>query len=269
MLKSIYPYSFSICTLVTQWSEYEIMKSSFENNGFDDNCEYMQIDNAKGNVADAYEAIRYFLNNAKGEFVIIVHQDVRCIDSKNKMMHCINELHSLDKNWAICGNAGAKGYHQDIMYINTNGRIDITKNLPCKVHSLDENLLIIDAKKRITLSGDIKGFHFYGTDLCIVANFLGYSSYVIPFMVKHLSHGNLKDMELHRKPFINLYGNKLKSRYIQTSCTKFFLSNSVLKNKLYNIPFLFFFVKTWQRLKYNFVLLTKGNVYPKKTTHEN
>jgi len=261
-------FTFSICTLITQWEEYELMKSTFQEKGFADDSEFLYVDNSKGNVADAYIAIRYFLNHAKGEYIIIVHQDVRCVDKKEILMNCIQNLNTIDNNWAICGNAGAKGYHQDVMYINTNGRLDITDNLPCKVHSLDENLLIISANKRITISGDIKGFHFYGTDLCIIADFLGYSSYVIPFMVEHLSHGNLKDMKLFRKPFIKHYGNKLRSRYIQTSCTKFYLSNSILKNKLCNTSLLFFFIKIWQRLKYNFTLLKNGNPNPKTTTQE-
>ena len=259
---------FSICTLVTKWDEYTQMKTSFENAGFTDSCEYMIADNSKSNIFDAYSAIRNFLNNAKGKYVIVVHQDVRCIDSIKQLQDCLEKLTVNDKNWAVCGNAGAKGYHQDIMYINTSGRIDITENLPCKVNSLDENLLIIDADKRITISADIGGFHFYGTDLCNIAYFLGYSCYVIPFMIKHLSSGNLKDMKLFRQPFIGKYAKKLEARYLQTTCTKFYLSNSSFKNRLYNSGFIFFFIKTWQRIKYNRELVLKGNLHKKIVTCE-
>ncbi len=53
----------------------------------------------------------------------------------------------------------------------------------------------------ISVSANIHNFHFYGTDICIVADILGYTSYVIPFMVKHLSKGNLDDMELKNPLF--------------------------------------------------------------------
>ncbi len=259
---------FSICTLVTTKQEYNEMQQSFFNCGFKDDCEYLIVDNSQGNVHDAYSAIRYFLNTAKGKYVIIVHQDVRCVDTAKHLKNCLLTLTQKDDKWAICGNAGAKGYHQEIMYINTSGRIEKTENLPCQVNSLDENLLIIDAEKRLTISGYFGGFHFYGTDLCIIADILGYSSYVIPFMVNHLSRGNLKDMEKYRKPFIDAYAKKLKSRYIQTTCTKFYLSNSSFKNKLYNSPFVFFFIKAWQRLKYNKELVKKGNLYNKEVRFE-
>jgi hypothetical protein len=259
---------FSICTLVTNKQEYNQMQQSFISCGFTDDCEYLMIDNSQGNVHDAYSAIRYFLNTAKGKYVIVVHQDVLCVDTATHLKNCLLTLTQKDDKWAICGNAGAKGYHQEIMYINTSGRIETTQNLPCKVNSLDENLLIIDAQKRLTISADFGGFHFYGTDLCIIADFLGYTSYVIPFMVNHLSSGNLKDMEKYRKPFINTYAKKLQGRYIQTTCTKFYLSNSSFKNKLYNTPFIFFFIKAWQRFKYNKELATNGNLYKKEVRFE-
>ena len=260
--------SFSICTLVTKWDEYALMKTSFESCGFTNGCEYLIADNSMGNTADAYMAIRNFLNNAMGKYIIIVHQDVRCIDTIKHLQNSLEKLTDIDKKWAVCGNAGAKGYHQDIMYINTKGRIELSENLPCKVNSLDENLLIIDAEKRLTISDDIGGFHFYGTDICNIADFLGYSSYVIPFMIKHLSSGNLKDMELYRQYFIDKYARKLKGKYIQTTCTKFYLSNSGFKNRLYNSAFIFFFIKAWQRFKYNRELALKGNLHKKSVQIE-
>jgi hypothetical protein len=249
-------------------AEYGLMKDSFQEKGFAEDCEYLLVDNSNGNQADAYQAIRHFLNVAKGKYVVLVHQDVRCQDERKLLENCLSALDKKDASWALCGNAGAKGYHQDVMHINTNGRIDMSDNLPCRVDSLDENLIIIDADKRISISSDLSGFHFYGTDLCLVADYLGYHAYVIPFMVKHLSHGNLKDMEKHRPLFIAGYGKKLRSRYIQTSCTKFYLSNSPLKNRLYNTAFIFFWIKAWQRLQYNFKLLTKGNDNRKSVTRE-
>ncbi|MEO7307382.1 MAG: hypothetical protein ABIR78_11265 [Ferruginibacter sp.] len=268
MLNTPKKISFSICTLVTRWDEYAQMKTSFEDSGFTDDCEYLVADNSKGNFVDAYEAIRNFLNDAVGKYVIVVHQDVRCVDSIKHLQNLLENLTTIDKNWAVCGNAGARGYHQEIMYINTTGRIELSENLPCRVNSLDENLLIIDADKRLTISADIGGFHFYGTDICNIADFLGYSAYVIPFMVKHLSSGNLKDMELYRQGFINKYAKKLEGRYIQTTCTKFYLSNSSFKNKFYNSGFIFFFIKAWQRFKYNRELALKGNLHKKIVQQE-
>ena len=261
--KREFEYLFSICTLVTNWAEYELMKASFENCDFCHEVEYLVADNSKKNEFDAYQAIRHFLNQSKGKYVIVVHQDVRCVDNKSQLLNLIDNLNQKNENWAIVGNAGAKGYHQEIMYINTNGKMEMTQNLPCEVNSLDENFLLFDAEKRMTISADLAGFHCYGTDLCAIAKHLGYSCFVIPFMVNHLSSGNLKDMELYKQPFIEKYALKLEGSYVQTTCTKFYLSNSRAKNVMYNKGVLFFFIKFWQRLKYNWVLITKGNQYKK------
>lgn len=229
------------------------MKESFVRNGFsEDVCEYMIADNTTANNFDAYSAINKFLKKSTGEFIIIVHQDVRCIDNISILQTQLSQLENIDSSWAICGNGGGDGYKRYHFYLNDNGRLRNTGNFPARVTSLDENLLIVKSEANIFVSSDIKDFHFYGTDICIVAEILGYSSYVIKFMVDHLSSGNLNKMKEQQPQFIKKYGYKLKNRFIQTSCTKFYLSNSETKNKIYNLPFIFFWIKAWNRLANNF-----------------
>ena len=71
---------FSICTIVNKLDEYLSMKQSFEACGFAGNCEYLIADNTTGNQYDAYQAINIFLQQATGQYIILTHQDVRCID---------------------------------------------------------------------------------------------------------------------------------------------------------------------------------------------
>ncbi len=248
--------------------EYGVMKQSFEDAGFASGCEYLVADNCNGNQFDAYTAIRFFLKQAKGRYIIIVHQDVRCIDNIAQLKKCLAQLDSIDNKWAVCGNAGCMGYHTDLMHINIAGKIVTSRNLPGRVSSLDENLLIINAASGVTVSADLSGFHLYGTDICIVAATLGYSTYVIPFMVKHLSFGNLKDLEKHIHLFVNAYGKKLESRFIATTCTKFYISNSVFKTKLLNYPPVFSVVKFIQRLKQLRKLAKEGDMYKTTVVYE-
>lgn len=259
---------FSICSIITNWEEYSLMRQSFDACGFSDNCEYIIADNTKGNHFDAYQAISRFIRESNGKYLMIVHQDVRCIDNRSQLEKCLYDLSQLDSKWALCGNAGVIGYHQDVLHINNNEKIIRHTNLPARVNSLDENLLIVNKSNPIVISSDIGGFHLYGTDLCIVADFVGYSSYVIPFMVKHLSNGNLKDLDKYVSRFINAYGSKIRSRFIQTTCTKFYLSNSVLKNKIYNFSPVFFFVKAAERMKLLGKRLFKSNPHKKTISYE-
>ena len=237
-----YPLQFCICTIVTNMEEYNLMKQSFENAGFTNGCEYIIADNTNGNIFDGYNAIRRFLQESKATYTIIVHQDVRCEDSVECLTTCLTTLNNIDKNWAICGNVGGVGYNNIAYHINNNG-VRKTDGLPTRVFSLDENFLLIKTEKQLAISDDIKGFHYYGTDLAIIADFLGYNTYVIPFMVQHLSKGNLEDLFLHKPHFLQQYGNKLHARFVQTSCDKFYLGKSATQNKLYNNSFVFFWIK--------------------------
>jgi hypothetical protein len=249
-----YPLQFCICTIVTNMEEYGIMKASFEKVGFNIGCEYLIADNTSGNTFDGYNAIRRFLQESKAIYTIIVHQDVRCEDNVESLQECLNTLNNKDKNWAICGNVGGVGYNNIVYHIKNNG-IRKTEGLPQKVSSLDENFLVIKTCKQLAISNDVDGFHYYGSDLCIVADFLGYNSYVIPFMVQHLSKGNLKDLYLKKPFFLKAYGKKLRPRFIQTSCDKFYLANSDKQNKFYNSSIVFF----WIKAKKNFLRLLKIN----------
>ncbi|MCG2617958.1 glycosyltransferase family 2 protein [Terrimonas sp. NA20] len=256
---------FSVCSIVTNTQEFEEMKISFEQCGFEKGCEYIIADNTKGNQFDAYTAINRFIREAKGEYIIIVHQDVRCIDRADSLSQILNDLSAKDPKWAVCGNAGAAGYHRDVRYIVNAGKTITHENLPMRVFSLDENLLIIRRSANIVVSSNLSGFHMYAADLCLLADHLGYNCYVIPFMAEHLSLGNLKDLALHKKNFLDQYGYKMRSRFIQTPSTKFVLCKSPRSNRLSNGPF-FFLVKWIEGIKLFFGRTNHKKHYRKTVT---
>ncbi|MCW3088533.1 MAG: acyl esterase, partial [Sediminibacterium sp.] len=198
-----FQYEFAICTLVTSWEEYALMKSSFIDCGFSGNCEYLVADNTHQNASDAYQAIASFLATNRSRYLVIVHQDVRCIDHRRDLLSCLAQLTALDATWALCGNAGAQGYHNDIIHIMNNGKIVKSDNVPAKVNSLDENFLLINMNTSLAISADMSGFHLYGTDLAIIADFLGHSCYVIPFLVNHISLGNVAELKKQVPAFVS------------------------------------------------------------------
>lgn len=244
-----FQFRFSICCIVTDQVQYDAMRSSFEKNGFTKSCEYLVADNSKGNAFDAYSAINHFLQNSGAEIAIITHQDVRCIDNRSVLEEQLELLNKKDEKWAVCGNAGGIAYHQLIYHLDDNGTIRKTVGLPLRVHSLDENLLIVNRRTPVQVSENLKGFHLYGTDICLRAESLGYHAYVIPFMVQHLSSGNLRDLDLFIPVFLEQYGKEKVNRFIQTTCTSFYLSDSAAKNKFYNRPGIIQLIKFYQRLK--------------------
>ena len=157
---------------------------------------------------------------------------------------------SQERLWfALAGNAGCDGYHSCYFHLINAGKSKLTKGLPRKVNSLDENFLLIRSERMPAISSQLSGYHLYGTDICINAIDAGNNCYVIPFLVEHLSLGNLKDLEKFIPDFVTTHSNQATGKFIQTTCTKFYLGNSPAQSKFYNSGFMFELVKFWQRIK--------------------
>jgi len=241
---------FSVCTLVTDKVEYESMRESFGAAGFSA-VEYLYADNSNGNRYDAFEAGNRFLNEASGKYIIICHQDIELrFDTVEKLRRCIVELDEKDANWAVAGNAGYTNMASMALCISDPYGAHRQKgNLPQKVHTLDENFLLIKRRANLSFSHDLKGFHLYATDLCQVASLLGYSAYVIDFHLYHKSAGTVdyRFMEA-AEAFRNKYTHALQARFLRTPVAKLFLSGSGVINSLCNTKFCFRLVKLWQKI---------------------
>ena len=61
-------------------------------------------------------------------------------------------------------------------------RTNVLGELPAKVHTVDENFIVVRRATNLSLSHDLDGFHLYGTDLCVIADILGGNCYVIDFI---------------------------------------------------------------------------------------
>jgi len=250
-----YQLMFSICTLVTDWKEYCDMRESFLKKGFTaERCEYLIADNRNGNVFDAYTAINRFFSLSKAKYTIILHQDTLCIDQYEVLIKAIEAIDGIDNNWAVCGNAGGIYPYNIFFYLKYAGVDWKHAKLPQKVGSLDENFLLVKNSARLSVSANLKGFHLYGTDICLIAKFLGYTCYVIPFYINHKSSGNYHKLHDDKEHFIKIYQHKFPAKVVRTSCLKFYLSNNPARNKLFNSKAIFFWVKAFYKLKY---MLTK------------
>jgi hypothetical protein len=232
---------YSICTLVNHPDEYGQMMESFHQAGFKPpSCEFLYIDNSRTNKRDAFAGINQFLSHAQGEYIILCHQDVRLIDAKrNPLERTIREISDLDPNWALLGNAGGVGLRGLAMRITDPfGKDRRSGRLPARVHSLDENFIVVRKAANLGLSRDLRGFHLYGTDLCMTAHSLGYTSYAVDFHLHHIggSLSNGLDAEFYRarRAWIDKYQSLHATKWIRTPCTLMFVSNSRIKNRVLN-----------------------------------
>jgi hypothetical protein len=239
-IDSIQPFTFkySICTLVTKKDEYNEMVDSFIKAGFEESfCEYIYIDNSQKNKYEAFQGINRFLSIAKGQYIIICHQDILINhDRIDTLERCIEEINKQDPDWAILGNAGGVDYKKNVYKVgHPSGTIHEVGSLPMRVRSLDENFLLLKNEANLALSHNLSGYHLYGTDLCLIAHVIGYHAYVIDFLITHKSHGNADQSfyELKGK-FLKKYRSAFKGLFIRTTITRFFISGSGFKSFLYN-----------------------------------
>ncbi len=227
------PFRYSVCTLVSNMQEYVEMVDSFLQAGFDKTiCEYRYIDNSKANSFEAFEGYNLFLQHAQGEYIVFCHQDVLLNFNKiTDLDRCIAEVASIDDNWAILSNAGGlendlyKRFVLNIAY--PGGRYDRVGSFPQKIMSADENFIVVKRSANLALSHDLRGFHLYGTDICLVADLLGYSAYVIDFKLTHKSLGKPDDSYYETiGQLVVKYGRFMRSRRIVTTIADFYLSAS-------------------------------------------
>jgi len=241
---------FSICTLVTDKQRYDDMLASFHAAGFtDEDCEYLYIDNTALNKYDAYSGAHAFFNVARGQYIILCHQDLLLHDHKrDRLEDIIEEMDQIDPDWALLGNAGGIAPGKLAVRITDHfyGNNVTIGTLPARVYSLDENFIVIKREANITISKNLFGFHFYGTDLCLLADIIGYSAYVVDFHLHHICGDSARNVGIKfdessplsfnnlRKGLIAKYQNALAPRWLQTTCTMMFLSGSRLRNLLSN-----------------------------------
>ncbi|MET1112723.1 MAG: hypothetical protein ABWX67_14480 [Allosphingosinicella sp.] len=223
---------FSICSLVTDHDEYAEMVASFRERGFGgDDCEFLYLDNSEGNNFDAFAGYNLFLTRASGDFVILCHQDILLLEQgRAALEQRLAELDRLDPAWALCGNAGGvDGGALAIRISDPHGADQSTGTFPARALALDENFIVARRDANLALSHDLGGFHLYGTDLCIVADMLGRTAYVIDFHLRHKSAGKTDaGFYAARRAAIAKYRRAFRSRWIRTTCTSFLVSGTPL-----------------------------------------
>ena len=205
------------------------MKSSFIEAGFDESkCQYSLFDNSQSNIYEPYSTFNSIRSNTVEPYIIFCHQDVLLNQGQGfgQLVKVLEELDKLDPAWAVAGNAGSNNNYELVFKItDPSSPPKWDGGFPERVHSLDENFLVIKSSANLTCSSDLRGFHFYGTDLCLNAILKGYSCYVIDFHLTHLSRGNLNQgfWDL-RTRFQKKWSREFNFCYVQTTCTTIFLS---------------------------------------------
>lgn len=219
------PVRYTIATLVNRPQMHADMVASFVAGGFVGDCEYLAIHDPQC----AYADLNRMLRAARGEYVILCHQDIRLLaHDRATLDERLAELERRAPDWALAGNAGGVAAGRLAMRItDPHGTDRHVGQLPARVASLDENFIVVRRTAPIGFSNDLTGFHLYGADICLVADVLGHSAWVIDFHLEHLSPGR-KDQSFHaaEAAFRRKWAHALRPRWLQTTCTLMHLTGS-------------------------------------------
>lgn len=176
--------TFRIATFVNDEEQYGAMRASFETAGFVSPLARYTIE-----PGEPYSGVTR-LGQAEEPYVLLVHQDVHCDwgDTASSLQARLADLTEADPSWVVAGNAGYAPHL--VRHISDPHGTTWATDLPKKVLSLDENLLILRTERRPACSPELSGWHHYGTDVALNAALTGGTAYVIDFRVTHLSAGN-------------------------------------------------------------------------------
>lgn len=238
------PVRYTVATLVNNMDQYDAMKTSMIAGGFQtEDCEYLIVDNTLAPQTDAYRGLNALLAMARGDYVILCHQDIRLLtDTREDLDRRLKSLGNLDPRWALAGNAGGiRPGELALRITDPHGANQHTGSLPARVQSLDENFIVVRRSAHIGFSCDLSGFHYYGADICLHADIAGYRAYVIDFHIAHLSGGRKDESFFEMETaFRAAWQAKLRARWIQTTCNLVHLSGgsiSQIAGRLAEQPF--------------------------------
>lgn len=184
-------------------------------------CEFIPIDNTKGQFKSAAEALNYGGKQANGKYIMFVYQDVELgsnlwLENTERILDSIPKL-------GIAGVTGMSEKGGNLIekrrgYISSSGELwgePIQK--PEEVQTLDECLLIVPKLVFSKLQFDEKtfdGWHLYGADYCLSVKQMGLKSYVIPAFIYHRTLGlNLGNLLRFQKRLYNKHKKNYKHIY--------------------------------------------------------
>ncbi|MHC4183287.1 MAG: glycosyltransferase [Planctomycetota bacterium] len=162
------------------------------------NHELITVNTFQHGFQSAAEALNFGGNQATGEYIIFVHQDVKIVSATwlEDAENILNKIPNLGVAGVVGCTEKGSSIHERTRNIILHGddmeKIGSPIKSPEKVQTLDELLLIVPKKIFEKHQFDEKtcnNWHLYGTDYCLVMATIGKEICVIPLFVVHKSKG--------------------------------------------------------------------------------
>lgn len=196
-----------------------------------ENCHELIIQEGYSSAAAAYNDA---IERSSNDLIVCVHQDVFLPKEwTNNLRAALQRLSSIGPEWGVLGCCGMKQDGRRFGYIYTPGESVIGHPFPVPepVQTLDELVLVLRKSSQLRFSGDLPGFHFYGTDICLAAAARGLACYAFSAFCVH----NARQYFAYPEDFYEAY-RFVKDRWkdwlpIQTSCIRITRFDSDLRKQ--------------------------------------
>jgi hypothetical protein len=172
-------------------------------------------------AAEAYNA---GIEKATSDVLVLVHQDVYLPKGWiDRVQDALEAIAANDPQWAVAGVWGGKQAREFTGHLYCAGLMRVLGKpiaQPVEVTSLDEVLLVLRKSSGLRFDNRLKGFHMYGTDICLEAKARGLKSYAISAFCVHNTNGyGMLPLDFWKSYFF--LRRKWKTELpIATSCTK-------------------------------------------------
>ena len=189
--------------------------------------------------ASAAAAYNEAIDKSENDLIVFVHQDMILPgDWLGQIESALVYLEEKDPNWGVLGCYGKTQANEGHGYVFQSGPgfIGAPFELPERVQTLDEIVLILRKSSGLRFDESLSHYHLYGTDICLRAEQSGRRNYSVPAFCVHNTNQNY----ILPKEFYECYWqmrrvwkNKLP---IQASCIRITKWNvPVYKRRLWEI----------------------------------
>jgi hypothetical protein len=145
------------------------------------------------NFTSAALAYNDALDKSANDLVVFCHQDVLLPQSwLAELQQVLAYLQTNDPNWGVLGSCGMTAAYKKWrifgqVYSPGHGMVGEPITHPVPIQTLDGLLLILRKSSGLRFDERLQNFHFYGTDICMIAANDGLKSYAIPAIAIHNS----------------------------------------------------------------------------------
>ena len=186
--KGVYPYArshkeFSVQIVATKKSELEKVLASLNSTI---PYEYNFINNL-GNLSYSGEALNMLMEVSDTRYQFLTHQDI--IFKEPEPFKKLKQIEQTLGKFGVLGIAGVALINGQITGYNyADNRYP---QIVFPVETVDEFAMIVDKRNNLKFNEDLRGFHFYGADICLNAINKGLKNYCIDIEIFHNSGGDV------------------------------------------------------------------------------